>query len=255
MLVVSLRTVSIFGLCLEEVMLTPNHRRDAIFFHDQPGTSLRQADEIIFGHWDDYADQVIRVLHLMIKQTEELVFPNDEYTDLVRTFQAFPHRPNLSIVLKDSVYNEHECVEKLQTKQACTPAQKVWLAWATRVEEIHEDLAEKMSHCKLQLSKQHEEDFGLANLSLSSDLPKTESLTGLLHKILDSSSEPDEELENPQTGLEARMQLMGFCQQQRSVWDQYFGLDFRCNICIVDNGAERFHDNERESERMVEEIK
>lgn len=67
-----------------------------------------------------------------------------------------------------------------------------------------------MSRCKLKLAKQDETDFGLAQLSLSSNLPKAENLIGLLHKVLDSASEPDEELENPKTGLEAHMQLMGF---------------------------------------------
>lgn len=69
-----------------------------------------------------------------------------------------------------------------------------------------------MSRCKLKLAKQDEGDFGLAHLSLSSDQPKAESLISLLHKILDSASEPDEGLENPKTGLEAHMQLMGFQQ-------------------------------------------
>ena len=146
----------------------------------------------------------------MIKQTEKLVFSNDEYTDLVRTFQAFPHRPNLSNVLRDNLYDEHECVVKALADLTQTPVQKVWYMWATRVEEIYRDLAERMSRCTLQLAKQESDDFGLAHLSLSFDLPKTETLTGLLHKVLDSASEPDEEPENTQTGLEAHMQLMGF---------------------------------------------
>lgn len=182
---------------------------DALFFLDQPGASLSQADQAVFGHWDDYADQAIRILHQMIKQTEELVFSNDEYTDLARTFQAFPHRPNLSIVLRDNVYDEHEAAGRILADHSQTPVQRIWHMWANRVEEIHQDLAEKMRHCKLQLAKQDEEDLGLANLSLSSNRPKSESMTGLLHLILDSASEPDD-LENIQTGLEARMQHMGF---------------------------------------------
>lgn len=84
---------------------------NAIFFLDEPGTSLSQADEVIFGHWDDYADQAIKVLHQMINQTGGLVFLDDEYTDVVRTFiQAFPHRPNLSTVLRDNVYDDNDCV-------------------------------------------------------------------------------------------------------------------------------------------------
>ncbi len=81
--------------------------------------------------------------------------------------------------------------------------------WATRIEEIHRDLAEKMGRCTLQLAKQDEGDFGLSLLSLDPDLPKSESLTGLLHKVLDSASEPDDE-QNRNTGLETHMQLMGF---------------------------------------------
>lgn len=183
---------------------------DAIFFLDQFGTSLSQADEVIFGHWDDYADHAIKRLHQMIKQTEELVFYDDDYTDLVRTFQAFPHRPNFLIVLKDSAYDEHACIDKIEFNPAPTPVQKVWHIWATGVEAIHRDLAEKMSRCKLRLADQLEDDFGLATLSISSDLPRCESLTGLLHKVLDSASEPDVELENPSTDLEAHMQLMHF---------------------------------------------
>lgn len=183
---------------------------DAIFFLDQHGTSLSQADEVIFGHWDDYADQTVSILHQMIKQTEGLVFSDDEYTYLVRTFQAFPHRPNLSNVLRDNMYDEHECIVKMLADLALTPVQKVWHMWATRVEEVHQGLAEKMNRCKLQLAQQDEGDFGLANLSLSSNLPKAESLTGLLHKMLDSASEPDKAQDNPATGLEAHMQQMGF---------------------------------------------
>ena len=185
---------------------------DVSFFLDEPSTrtSLSKADEVIFGHWDDYADLVIKTLHQMIKQTEELVFYDDEYTDLVRTFQAFPHRPNLSTVLRDDAYDEHEIGAKVQADQAQTPVQKVWQAWAARVEAIHQDLAEKLSRCKLQPAKQDEGDFGLAHLSISCNLPKTHSLTGLLHKILDSASEPDEEQKNPETGLEAHMHSMGF---------------------------------------------
>ena len=183
---------------------------DANFFLDRPGTSLSEADEVIFGHWDDYADQAIKILHEMIKQTEALIFSNDEYTDLVRTFQAFPHRPSLTTVLRDNVYAEHKCAVTAMTDLAQTPVQKVWYTFATKVEAIHQDLAEKMRHCKLQLAKQDNGDFGLANLSLSSDLPRIESLTGLLHLILDSASEPDEEQDNARTGLEAQMRLMGF---------------------------------------------
>lgn len=185
---------------------------EALFFSDQPGMSLSKADEIIFGHFDDYADQAIRTLHLMIKQTEDLEFSDDEYTDLVRTFQAFPHRPNLSTVLRDNVYDEYEGGAKAVTAVAQTPVQKVWQTWASRVENIHQGLAEKMSRCNLRLAKQDKDDFGFANLSLSSALPEAESLTDLLSKILDSASEPDEELEDPKTGLEAHMQLMGFRQ-------------------------------------------
>lgn len=181
---------------------------DAGFFLDQPGMSLSEADEVIFGHWDDYADQAISLLHRMIKRTEELVFSDDEYTDLVRTFQAFPHRPNLSTVLRDNVYDENECAVKV----LISPVQQVWHMWATRVEKVHRDLAEKMSRCKLKLAQRDEDDFGLVHLSLSSHLSGTESLTGLLHKVLDSASDPDEEPENPKTGLEAHMELMGFQQ-------------------------------------------
>lgn len=183
---------------------------DAIFFLDQPGISLSHADEAIFGHWDDYADQAISILHQMIKQTEGLVFSDDEYTDLIRTFQAFPHRPNISSVLRDNLYDVQECAAKALLDMAQTPVQKVWHVWATRTEAIHRGLAEKMGRCKLQPAKQDESDFGLSHLSLSPDLPRSESLTGLLHKILDSASEPDEEPENRKTGLEAHMQLMGF---------------------------------------------
>lgn len=66
-----------------------------------------------------------------------------------------------------------------------------------------------MSCCRLRLAKQDEDDFGLAQLSISCDLPKTESFTGLLHKMLDSASEPDEP-EEPKTGLEGHMQRMAF---------------------------------------------
>ena len=182
---------------------------DVIFFLDRPDTSLSKADEILFGHWDDYADQAIMILHQMIKQTEDLVFGDDEYTDLVRTFQAFPHRPNISAVLRDNVYNEHENIANMQTDLTQTPVQKVWRMWAARVEIIHQDLAARMSRCKIQPAKQDEGDLGLSQLSLSARHPKTESMTGLLHKVLDSASEPDEEPQNPKTGLEARMQLMG----------------------------------------------
>ena len=183
---------------------------DAIFFLEQPGMSLSDADEVIFGHWDDYADQAVSILHQMIKQTEDLVFSDDEYTDLIRTFQAFPHRPNLSNVLSDNLYDEHECAVEALPDLAQTPVQKVWHKWATRTEAIHRGLAETMGRCKLQLAKPDASDFGLSHLSLSPDLPRCESLMGLLHKILDSASEPDEAPENRKTGLEAHMQLMGF---------------------------------------------
>lgn len=181
---------------------------EVIFFLEDPGVSLSKADEIIFGHWDDYADQAINTLHQMIKQTEELVFYNDEYTDLVRTFQAFPHRPNLLTILKDNVYNEFESNVEAQANLAQTPAQKVWHLWATRVEAIHQDMAQKMSCCKLRHAKQDQGDFGLAQLSISTNLSTTDSLASLLHKVLDSASEPD--AENPRTGLEAQMRSMGF---------------------------------------------
>ena len=215
---------------------------DAIFFIDEPGTSLSTADEVIFGHWDDYADQTINILHKMIDQTEGLVFSDDEYTDLVRTFiQAFPHRPNLSTVLRDNVYDDYDCVNdaltnlrqselplpihhspdmssdsrnvlerEVLTPRSSAPVQKVWRTWATRVEEIHRGLAERMSRCKPKHAKQDKGDLDLARLSLSSGQPKAESLISLVHKILDSASEPDEEPENPKTGLEAQMQLVGF---------------------------------------------
>ena len=170
--------------------------------------TLSDADEVIFGHWDDYADQTIGVLHRTIQQTERLVFPNDEYTDLVRTFQAFPHRPNLSNVLRDILYDEHESVMKVIANGVQTPAQTQWHTWADGVEEIHRNLAEKMSRCRLKLADEDEEDLGLANLSIAP--PKTETLTGLLHKILDSASESDEEQRDAQTGLESHLQLMGF---------------------------------------------
>lgn len=67
-----------------------------------------------------------------------------------------------------------------------------------------------MSRCRLRVAKQDEDDFGLAQLSISCDLPRAESLTGLLHKMLDSASEPDDEPEGPKTGLEGQMQRMGF---------------------------------------------
>lgn len=172
--------------------------------------SLGEADTVVFGHWDDYADHAIRILHDAIRQTEALVFSNDEYTDLVRTFQAFPHRPSFSAVLRDNVYDEHGCAVTALAYLTQTPVQRLWHQWATRVEEIHHDLAEKMGRCRLRFAKQDEDDFGLAHLALSSDLPRAESLTGLLHKILDSASEPDEESEDAGTGLEGRMQLMGF---------------------------------------------
>ena len=183
---------------------------DAIFFLDHYGTSLSEADEVIFGHWDDYADETIKILHRMIQQTERLVFSDDEYTDLVRTFRDFPHRPNLSTVLRDATYDEPESVVTVVANLALTPVQKAWHTWASRVEEVHRGLAEKMSRCKLQLAKQDEGGFGLASLCLSSDLPKAEGLTSLVHKILDSASEPDEEPHDPGTGLEADLQLMGF---------------------------------------------
>ena len=184
---------------------------DAIFVLDQPNASLSTVDEVIFGHWDDFADLSINLLHQMIKQTEKLVFSNDEYTDLVRTFQAFPHRPNLSTVLRENVYDEHECAVKAIADLGQTPVQKVWHLWATRLEEIHRDLAEKLSRCevRVRLPEHDKDDFGLAHLSLSSDLTKADSLPGLLHKILDSASEPDEEPEKPKTGLEVDMQFMG----------------------------------------------
>ena len=146
----------------------------------------------------------------MIKQTEELEFSKDEYTDLVRTFQTFPRRPNLSAVLEDHVYDECGVVVDLVARQAQTPVQKVWFSWAVRVEAIHQDRAQKMRRCKLKRVEQDEGDFGLEHVSLSPNLPKTESLTDLLHKSLDSSSEPDEKPENPETGLETHMQRMGF---------------------------------------------
>ena len=182
---------------------------DAIFFLNQDATSLIEADEVVFGHWDDYADLAINTLHQMITQTEMLLYSDDEYTDLVRTFQAFPHRPNLSIVLRDNLYDEHEILINNLGDLTPTPVQKVWNMWATRIEEIHRDLAEKMSRCKLRLAKQDEGDFGLGELSISVDPPRSESLTGLLHKMLDSASEPDVEPENPETGLEGHLQLMG----------------------------------------------
>ena len=89
-----------------------------------------------------------------------------------------------------------------------TPAQTQWHAWADGVEEIHRDLAEKMRRCRLKRTDEDEEDLGLANLSIA--LPKTETMTGLLHQILDSASEPDEERGDTQTGLESHLQLMGF---------------------------------------------
>ena len=182
---------------------------DVRFFLEEPGTSLSKADEVIFGHWDDYADQAINTLHQMIRQTEELVFCDDQYTDLVRTFQAFPHRPNLLTVLRDNMYDEQASNMEAQVHLAQTPVQKVWHLWATRVEAIHRDLAQKMNRCELQPVRQDKGDFGLANLSISTSLPKTDSLASLLHKILDSASEPDEP-ENPKTGLEAQMHSMGF---------------------------------------------
>ena len=45
----------------------------------------------------------------------------------------------------------------------------------------------------------------MAHLSINTNLPKTDSLTDLLHKILDSASEPDEEPENSKTGIEGQM--------------------------------------------------
>ena len=183
---------------------------DAIFFLDKEATSLIEADEVVFGHWDDYADQAINTLHQMIIQTEMLVFSDDEYTDLVRTFQAFPHRPNLSTVLRDNLYDEHEILINDLSDLTPTPVQKVWHMWATRIEEIHRGLAEKMSRCKLRLAKQDEGDFGLGKLSISVDPPRSESLTGLLHLMLDSASEADDQPEYPETGLEGHLQLMGF---------------------------------------------
>ena len=171
---------------------------------------LSKADEVIFGHWDDYADQAIRTLHQMIKQTEDLVFSNDEYTDLVRTFQAFPHRPNLLTVLRDNAYDEHESGVNPTVNLTQTPVQKAWHLWATRVDAIHRDFAQKMSCCKLQHGKQDEGDFGMAHLSINTNLPNPDCLTDLLHKILDSASEPDEEPENSNTGLEAHMHSMSF---------------------------------------------
>lgn len=92
---------------------------EAIFFLDEPGASLSQADEVIFGHWDDYADLAVKMFHQMIQQTDGLVFSDDEYTDLVRTLvQAPPHRPNLSTVLRDNVYDEDEYVEKALANQS-----------------------------------------------------------------------------------------------------------------------------------------
>ena len=170
--------------------------------------TLSDADEVIFGHWDDYADQTIGVLHRMIHQTERLVFSNDEYTNLVRTFQAFPHRPNLPNVLRDVLYDEHESVMEVIADGVQTPVQTRWHRWADGVEEIYRNLAEKMGRCRLKLADEEEDDFGLANLSIA--VPKTETLTGLLHKILDSASEPDEEKGDAQTGLESCLQLMGF---------------------------------------------
>ena len=181
---------------------------DALFFLDQFGMTLSDADQVIFGHWDDYADQTIGVLHRMIQQTERLVFSNDEYTNLVRTFQAFPHRPNLSNVLRDVLYDEHESVIKVIADGVQTPAQTQWHTWADRVGEIHRNLAEQMGRCRLKLADEDGEDFGFASLSIA--LPKTETLTGLLHKILDSASEPEEEQEDAQTGLESHLNLMGF---------------------------------------------
>ena len=182
---------------------------DVTFFLDSPATSLSKADEVIFGHWDDYADEAVNVLHKMIKQTEDLAFGDDEYTDLVRTFQAFPRRPNLLNILRDNVYDEHESVVIVTTNMTHTPVQKPWQLWATKVEVIHRGLAQTMSRCMLQPAKQDEGDFGLSHLSISSSLVKTEGWTGLLHKVLDSASEPDEQPEHPTTGLEGKLQLMG----------------------------------------------
>ena len=177
------------------------------FFLEETVTSLSKADEIIFGHWDDFADQAIRTLHQMIKQTEKLIFYNDEYTDLVRTFQAFPRRPNLLTVLRDNMYDEHKSTVESFANLPQIPVQKAWHLWATRVEAIHGDFARKLSCCKLKLDKRDAGDLGMAHLSLSSNLPKADSLTDLLHKILDSASEPDEP-ENPTTGLESHMHSM-----------------------------------------------
>lgn len=74
---------------------------------------------------------------------------------------------------------------------------------------IYRDLATRMSRCKIQPAKRDEGDFGIAHLSLSAKLPKTETMTGLLHQMLDSASEPDEESQDTKTGLETRMQHMG----------------------------------------------
>lgn len=122
---------------------------DAVFFLDQDTVSLRQADEVIFGHWDDFADQAFQVLHQMITQTERLMFPDDEYTDLARTLQAFPHRPSLPSVLGGNAYDEHEYAPEAMPHLDKTPVQKVWHVWATRVEEIYEYLAANMRRCGL----------------------------------------------------------------------------------------------------------
>ena len=183
---------------------------DVMFFAESPTTSLSQADEVIFGHWDDYADEALRVLHRMITQTEELMFGDDEYTGLVRTFLTLTRRPNLSTVLRDTVYgDQHESILRAHDDSFLTPVQKAWHLWATGIEAIHQDLAQKMSRCRLQpAAKQDESDFGLAHLSLCSRLPRTERLTGLLHKILDSASETDEEPEKVKRSLEDDMRLM-----------------------------------------------
>lgn len=90
---------------------------DAIFFLNQDATSLIDADEVVFGHWDDYADQAINVLHQMINQTEMLVFSQDEYTDLVRTFQAFPP-PSQSL----------DCAQRQPVRRARVPFRRPGLS-------------------------------------------------------------------------------------------------------------------------------
>lgn len=64
--------------------------------------------------------------------------------------------------------------------------------------------------CRVKVAEEEEEeeDFGFADLSIG--VSKRESMTGLLHQILDSASEPDEERGDGRIGLERRLQRMGF---------------------------------------------